>query len=255
MTSGGFTKRGSTFQDFYGNPHTITISVRLDITEFDRIYLPVQGRFLIHPYSDADKCNVKITVQKLEELLATKLKCLLQRRHSFDLYDYVYSVFIKHDIDVDRGEIVRTFLKKTIFEPSPGVAKKLLLDLPFEFLREFWNKCLVCPRQGLIDFDVALITFKQNIEELFGHFRIDTYGAVAFFPAPLRNPIMEAASNLKLLEVVYDGRRRFVEPYSLAFKRRKDGFGQEYFYVYDLTGGGARVGRGQRLFCIQRFRN
>jgi predicted nucleotidyltransferase component of viral defense system len=32
------------FKDFYGNPDIITISVRLDVTQFDRIYLPVQTR-------------------------------------------------------------------------------------------------------------------------------------------------------------------------------------------------------------------
>jgi hypothetical protein len=36
---------------------------------------------------------------------------------------------------------------------------------------------------------------------------------------------------------LYDGYRRLIEPYSLVFKRRKDGFGQEYFYAYDRTGG------------------
>jgi predicted nucleotidyltransferase component of viral defense system len=224
------------FRDFYGNPFTITISVRLDVTEFDRVYLPIQSRYLIHPYSDSDKCAVKIQAQKLEELLASKLKCLIQRRHSFDLYDYVYSIFINRDIEVNRGEIVSTFFKKTIFERSPGVVKGLLLELPLEFFRSFWTKFLVCPKQGLLDFDVALGHFKQSIEELFGQFRLDRYGSVAFFPASLRNPIMEAASNLTLLDVVYDGHRRLVEPYSLTFKTRKDGFGQEYFYVYDQTG-------------------
>src|SRR5579862_51540 len=34
------------FRDFYGNPFTITISVRLDVTEFDRVYLPIQSRNL-----------------------------------------------------------------------------------------------------------------------------------------------------------------------------------------------------------------
>ena len=225
------------FRDFYGNPFTITISVRLDLTEFDKMYLPIQSRFLIHPYSDADVCSVKISVHKLEELLASKLKCLLQRRHSFDLYDYVYSIFVNRDIDVDRSEIVSTFFKKTIFERSPGVVRGLLLDLPLEFFRGFWSRFLVCPKQGIIDFDFALQCFKSNIEELFGKFHPDRYGAIAFFPSYLRNPIMEAASNLTLLEVVYDGRRRMVEPYSLAFKTRKDGFGQEYLYVYDTTGG------------------
>lgn len=226
------------FRDFYGNPHTITISVRLDIAQLDRIYLPLQDRFLIHPYSDAEECRVQIKCQKLEELLATKLKCLLQRRHSFDLYDYVYSVFINRDLAIDRNEIVGTFLKKTIFEPSPGVARGLLLDLPFEVFRGIWGKYIVCPIQSLIDFDTAINNFKQSVAELFGKFSIDYYGNIAFFPSHLRNVIMEAASNLTLLELTYDGHQRLVEPYSLVFKRRKtDGFGQEYFYVYDRTGG------------------
>ena len=48
---------------------------------------------------------------------------------------------------------------------------------------------------------------------------------------------MQAGAELKLLRLTYDGVRRDVEPYSLVFKRRKDGYGQEYFYVYDRTGG------------------
>lgn len=39
------------FRDFYGNPNTITISIRLDVSEYDRIYLPIQARNLLHPYS------------------------------------------------------------------------------------------------------------------------------------------------------------------------------------------------------------
>ena len=59
---------------------------------------------------------------------------------------------------------------------------------------------------------------------------------------------MDAASNLTLLELVYDGIPRSVEPYSLVFKRRKtDGFGQEYFYGYDRTGGRAS-GPGLKTF-------
>ncbi len=108
------------FKDFYGNPDAITISVRLDIKEFDRIYLPIQERHLIHPYSEVQECRASIRCLKLEEMLAAKLKCLLQRRYSFDLYDYVYAIFINRELEINRGEIVSTFLKKTIFEPSPG---------------------------------------------------------------------------------------------------------------------------------------
>lgn len=235
------------FKDFYGNPHTTTIKVHLDVTEYDRIFLPIQDRFLIHPYSDGAHSKVPIKCHKLEELLASKLKCLLQRRHSFDLYDYVYSVFINRDIEINRTEVLRTFLQKTIFEPSPGVAKGLLLDLPLEMFRVIWRKYIVCPAQSLFDFDTAIDRFKENIESLFAGLHIDRYGQIAFFPSQLRNMIMEAASELKMLDITYDGQRRLVEPYSLAFKRRRDGFGQEYFYAFDTTGGRAS-GPGLKSF-------
>ena len=42
---------------------------------------------------------------------------------------------------------------------------------------------------------------------------------------------------MTLLAVTYDGVRRMVEPYSLSYKRRKDGHAEEYFFCYDRTGG------------------
>ena len=148
------------FNDFYGQPSNLTISVRFDITNFDRIYLPVQEKYLIHPYSDAGRCEAVIKCIKLEELLASKLKCLLQRRHSADLYDYVYSVFFNKSLDVNRSEILQVFFKKTIYEKSPGVVRGLLLDLPFEAIRRFWDKYIITPSQATIIFDQAVEWFK-----------------------------------------------------------------------------------------------
>jgi predicted nucleotidyltransferase component of viral defense system len=238
------------FKDFYGNPDAITISVRLDVTEYDRIYLPIQSRYLVHPYSDADQCRVQVRCQKLEELLAAKLKCLLQRRHSSDLYDFVFSVFLNKELEVQRGEIVSTFLKKTIFESSPGVVRGLLLDLPFQVLRGLWDKYLVCPRVSLIGFDAVVVAFKETIEALFGRFAGAIGRQFAFFPSHFRNPIMEAAGSLTLLQVVYDGQSRLVEPYSLVFKRRQDGIAREYFCVYDRTGGYS--GPGIKAFVLDK---
>jgi hypothetical protein len=95
----------------------------------------------------------------------------------------------------------------------------------------------VCPAQSLFDFDTALTRFKENIESIFSGLHVDYYGRIAFYPSNFRKVIMQAASDLTLLDITYDGHRRLVEPYSLVFKRRKDGFGQEYFYAYDQTGG------------------
>lgn len=226
------------FRDFYGNPEKFTISVTLDVTEFDKIYLPTQKRFLIHPYSDAESCRSELRCLKLEEMLAAKLKSLLQRREVSDLYDLAYSILLNRDLNVDRSEVVSTFLQKTIFEPSPGVARQLLLELPLGLLKTAWQKYIICPIQSLLDFDVAVQQFQSFVAELFAPYGAATYGRFAYFPSELRNPIIQAGAELKLLRLTYDDVRRDVEPYSLVFKRRQsDGYGQEYFYVYDRTGG------------------
>jgi hypothetical protein len=53
---------------------------------------------------------------------------------------------------------------------------------------------------------------------------------------------MQAGADRKLLRVTYHGATRIMEPYSLVFKRRKDGVAQEYFYAWDRTGGNSGPG-------------
>jgi hypothetical protein len=48
---------------------------------------------------------------------------------------------------------------------------------------------------------------------------------------------MQAGAESRLVRLTYDGVRRDVEPYSLAYKQRADGHREEYLYVYDRTGG------------------
>lgn len=233
------------FTDFLG-PQDITISVRVDLTEFDRLLLPVQERVLIHPYSDSDACSTTIRCVKLEEVIADKLRCLLQRRYCYDLFDVVYATFLARDVDIDRSEVISTFLRKTIFGASPYAAKMLLLDLPLDLFRGFWGK-VVCPAESRIEFDAAIEALTIGVGQLFGPQSLGANVAGHFFPSKLRNPILEAGTTRKLLRVRYDGVTRLVEPYSLVFKRRKDGSAFEYLYVYDRTGG-LRSGPGIKSF-------
>ncbi len=143
------------FKDFAGGAEHITLKIRVDVTEYDRLYLPVQERQLIHQYSDANELSSVIRCVKLEELLADKLKCLLQRRYAYDLFDLVYAVFVNQELAVDKSEIVRVFLKKSIFEPSPAAAKRLLLSLPLDLVKGFWGK-VVCPAACRIPFERAV---------------------------------------------------------------------------------------------------
>jgi predicted nucleotidyltransferase component of viral defense system len=224
------------FKDFAGAPDHITLKVKLDVTEHDRLYLPVQTRRLIHQFSDANACNSEIRCIKLEEALADKLKCLIQRRYCFDLFDLVYGIFIKHELEVDRTELVNVFLRKTIFEHSPVAAKNLLLGIPLDLFRGFWGK-VVCPAASRMTFEHAVSLLTSGIETLFAAFHYGVVLVPAFFPAELRNPIMQAGKDLKIMRLTYHGISREVEPYRLAFKERRDGLAQEYLYAWDRTGG------------------
>lgn len=239
------------FRDFFGETSQIVISIRLDVTQFDKIFLPIQTRNLVHPYSDRSACSLGVKCLKLEEMLAGKLKCLLQRRHSVDLYDFVCATFIDPSIEINQQEVVNTFLKMTIFGSGPGVVKQLLFDLPFQIIRALWQEHLVCPGIGAIGFDRAVDKFKLAVDSMFGALPV-MRGEFAFFPSHLRNPIMEAGYTMTLLRIVYDGVEREVEPYSLKYKVRRDGVAREYLYVYDLTGG-RRSGRGIKSFIHQRI--
>jgi predicted nucleotidyltransferase component of viral defense system len=225
------------FKELIGNRDHITLSVRVDITEYDRLHLPVQERQLIHPYSDADACAATLRCVAIEEALADKMKCLLQRRYCYDLFDLVYGAFITRDIEVDRAELMRVFLRKTLFGRSPSAAKSLLMDLPLDVFRVYWGKVLV-PAAARMSFDSAIESLHAGIAELFLPFDGYRGGELAFYPSRLRNRILEAGAERKLLAITYKGVRRIVEPYSLVFKTRKsDGVGQEYFFVFDRTGG------------------
>ncbi len=231
------------FKSFYGE-EDITLKVKLDIKEYDRIFLPVQTRRLIHAYSDSTHCQAELRSLKMEELLASKLKALLQRRHSPDLYDFVYSVFFQRALDIRRREVITTFLKKTIYEGNPHLARNLLLELPFQILRGFWNEYLVCPKPSLVTFDDAEASFRIVVAELFALLEpqpafagVASGGGFSHFGSAYRDVIMEAGRLQRILRLVYGGIERRVEPYALAFKRRKDGVAREYFYAWDLSGG------------------
>jgi predicted nucleotidyltransferase component of viral defense system len=228
---------------FYGE-EDVRIRVDLDVKEFDRLFLAIQSRRLIHAYSDAAQCQAEIRCVKLEELLASKLKALLQRQHSPDLYDFVHAVFFQKTLNISRREVLMTFLKQTIYEPQPLIARNLLLELPFQTIRGLWNEYLVCPRLSIFSFENAESWFRTVIGEICALVepRVTYAGALGraaltYFPSQSRSDIMESARLHRLLRFMYDGLERVIEPYALIFKRRKDGVAREYLYGWDLRGG------------------
>lgn len=224
------------FKDFHGKADHIKIKIAMDITRFDKVLLPLQTVDLIHPYSDANDVSCKISCMKLEEIIATKLKCLLQRQHAPDLFDYAYSIKLLGG-ELDKEEVARTLVQKTIFGRNPHVLKEILHRTPFDYFKEYWSKTVVCAKQFIFDAEEAMEVFLADLESLFGIYPESVQAQFAYFGADLRIPIMQAARTQTLLKIRYKGEERLVEPYSLKYQQRRDGVEREYFFAYKLSGG------------------
>src|SRR3989338_2700194 len=74
---------------------------------------------------------------------------------------------VNNDVPINKADIKRVFLQRTIFERSPNVAKNILLKLPFEYMKAVWLKTIICTQDILFDFDDAFAKFTSEIEALF----------------------------------------------------------------------------------------
>lgn len=224
------------FKDFYGKPSHIKIRISMDITRFDKVLLPLQSVKLIHPYSDAAEIACEIWCVKLEEIIATKLKCLIQRQHAPDLFDYAYSIKLLGG-NLDKQEVMQTLVRKTIFDRNPYILKEILLSTTFAYFREGWDKSIVCAKQFIIGVEDAISTFTKDLESLFDGYTDNGFTQFIYFSPEVRAKIMHAGRTQTLLKVRYQGYDRIVEPYSLKYLEKKSGEAREYFYVYNCSGG------------------
>jgi predicted nucleotidyltransferase component of viral defense system len=242
------------FRDFYGSSDHIRIRISIDFTRYDKVLLPIQTVAIIHPYTDAAAVKCNIRCMKLEEIIATKLKCILQRQHAPDLFDYVHTIKMMGG-NINRTELVSTFIRKTIFDRNPHVVKDILLQTPFQFFRDYWEKGITCAKQLLIGVEEAITLFTNDLANLFQIYPASQFSSFAYFKADIRVPIMQAARSLTCLRINYNGYNRLVEPYSLQYMQRRDGVEREYFYVYDRVGGtsgpGVKALVADRLTAIE----
>ncbi|HET8919429.1 MAG TPA: nucleotidyl transferase AbiEii/AbiGii toxin family protein [Xanthobacteraceae bacterium] len=237
------------FKSFYGEEN-LSLRTQLDITQFDRIYLPVQARPLIHGYSDQASCTATIKCQKLEEILASKLTTLLHRRNPADLFDLLYTIIFRDQFGVSRLEVVTTFLRKSVFERQPGAARDQLRAIPLADFGSMWRS-LVAPVASLFNFDFVLANFQGLVDSLFslvaapvqpafapvgggglrlgrsaGRPSVGSIGFRNYFTSDIRNTIIAAGRGHTMVELTYDGHTRLVEPYKLEYYvLKKDGRG------------------------------
>lgn len=219
------------FETFYGTEQ-IDLKVQLDMTESDKVILPVQQVQLFNPYSDSELYPTQIQTQKIEEILASKLSALLYRprRKCADLFDIVYAILFQSEHPVNRLEVISTFLRKSVFRRHSPAAEQELLGIPVGEFQNDWSNIAI-PKSISLNFKTIAKEFPQLISSLcslISHAVPRSSGD--FLSSADRNEIMQAITQSKLVNMKYDGFTRIIEPYEIEYYVRKsDGVGSEYF--------------------------
>lgn len=232
------------FRGFAGDS-SVTMRIKFDVSEYEKIVLPVQMHPIVHNFSDAKLLNSDVQAYSIEEVLAEKLRSWIQRTRPRDLFDVV-QILQSGAVPISKRNILTAFFQKTIFKHLPNVGKEELLSDPkFNIVSESWDKSIICPMNSMIAAENAIVLFKEFIQALFAPEILQAIGAtVASGLIPsysinsvVREAIIEAGKARKVIRMNYKNRDRNVEPYSFRFKLTKKGYGAEYFYGFDRTRG------------------
>lgn len=101
--------------------------IKLDLTAHEQIILPPVTFPLIHGYSD--QCQAKISTYQLEEILAEKMRTIIQRSYPRDLYDSWY-ILKFHQDRIDFSKLISTYRKKCEFKNIRPVDWKAFFQTP-----------------------------------------------------------------------------------------------------------------------------
>ncbi|MBN2317055.1 MAG: nucleotidyl transferase AbiEii/AbiGii toxin family protein [Sedimentisphaerales bacterium] len=231
------------FKGFAGDS-SLKMRIKFDISDYERIVLPLQTHNIIHGYSDSPYCNAEILSYSLEEILAEKLRSWIQRTRARDLFDVV-KILQSKKIPISKTSVLSTFFKKTLFKNVPFAGRdEMLFEDKFKTIETSWIKSIICPRNSLIVFSNAISLFKNFITLLFEPSTLEALGISA---KPIKNylynihsgwreAIIKAGKARQIIRMRYKKEDRDIEPYSFRFKNTKNGY-NEYFFGFDRTRG------------------
>ena len=223
--------------------------VRFDLTRQEPLLDGVDRRGVFHAYPDALPGGLSVATYSIDELFAEKLRALTERTRPRDLYDVVFMLENRLDaINLNRSRALfkeKCGVKKLAV---PAAAALLALIRGAAELRSEWSNMLAHQLPELPPLDAILdrlsgmfewldqpaavpeavlpgVQAKQG-EELVAAAGLQYWGSGLRLEA-----VRFAGANRLMVEFVYNGERRLVEPYSL----RRAGTGNILLYAWEVA--------------------
>ncbi len=222
--------------------------IRFDFTQHEPVVEPPVAREVLHPYPDDLPPATTVRAYSFSELLAEKTRALVERSRPRDLYDVVHLIENAKD-DFNLHQVRDLFGKKCrskSFAPPP--MSKVIADVTAdEELRSEWHSMLAHQLPSLPDLDDLLRRLPAVLSWLDAAApperprlrQIPTAGSGSSTSAGIQfwgtglpiEAIRFAGTNRLLLEFMYHGAHRVVEPYSI----RQAGTGNVLLHAWEVS--------------------
>lgn len=212
--------------------------IKLDLTTDEIVALNPVSREVHHPYSDKPDDGINVQCYCFEELFAEKIRALEERLRPRDLYDVIH--LYRHNKAVDRSLLMATLERKCEFKGIPTPTMELLENMPEKAeLTGEWENMLGHQLPVLPPFEQFWSELPAVFEWIYRSIQKVTPLSMPSMGMPVDTtwqlPVMSqawhtstpletiryAAANRLCVDLMYDGSRRLIEPYSL--RRTSDG--------------------------------
>ncbi len=130
--------------------------IKIDISYSEKTILKPEIKKIFHSYSDCDSITNEVTVYPLNEIVSEKLRSLIQRNRSRDIYDLYY---LSNIIKAEEYEIILNLLKQKAMDK--GITFNRVEDFvnqdKYRKNKRAWESSLSyhLPKGELVDYDIA----------------------------------------------------------------------------------------------------
>ncbi len=151
------------------NPERWMTNLKVEITLYEKIVFKSELRKISHPYSDLiSDMIVKIPCYNLKEVIAEKMRSLVQRSYSAPR-DYYDIYFLKDSFNQkDWKEIKTAFLEKMKFKGLKYEnVDQLINDKAIKIVKSAWENSLKhqVPEEKLPDVEVVIEELKETLNK------------------------------------------------------------------------------------------
>lgn len=141
--------------------------IKLDISYSEKVILEPEQKQIYHPYSDIEIINSIVPVYPLNEIIAEKLRSLMQRNRPRDIYDLYYLANI---ISHEHYSVVLSLLKQKSESKKIDCCEydNLVNEKKYKSNKRAWKSSLAyhLPKGKLVDYDIAYSIVGQFVENI-----------------------------------------------------------------------------------------